>query len=94
MLQLTDLFAVYKLTNDIIIFVRKEDIGKPSIQALKIIRPTKEYHFTKLELFLKFGAFEPIHTNCRPTQKFYRSLFYRSFPEEKLFNILNHMEKF
>jgi len=91
-LQLTDLFAVCKLTNDIIILVKKEDAGKSGIMAVKVLRKSRTYSIGELDRFLKFGAFEPIITEDRPGQKFYRSLVYRSLPEATLSSMLEEFE--
>lgn len=90
-MQLTELTTLYTLTNDIIIMVRTEDINKEDVMAVKVVRSTHEYHITKLELFLKFGAFEPEDINNRAIQKFYRDLVYRSLSDETLERMLKEM---
>ena len=90
-MQLTDLTTVYTLTNDIIIMVKTEDLKKEDVMAVKVVRSTHEYHITKLELFLKFGAFEPEDIKSRAIQKFYRDLVYRSLSDETLERMLKEM---
>lgn len=90
-MQLTELTTLYTLTNDIIIMVKTEDINKEDVMAVKVVRSTHEYHITKLELFLKFGAFEPEDINNRAIQKFYRDLVYRSLSDETLERMLKEM---
>lgn len=90
-MQLTELTTLYTLTTDIIIMVKTEDIKKEDVTAVKVVRSTHEYHITKLELFLKFGAFEPEDIHSRIDQKFYRNLVYRSLSDETLKRMLKEM---
>ncbi|MGI6319700.1 MAG: hypothetical protein ACOXZK_01745 [Bacteroidales bacterium] len=71
--------------------VKTEDLKKEDVMAVKVVRSTHEYHITKLELFLKFGAFEPEDINSRINQKFYRNLVYRSLSDETLEKMLKEI---
>lgn len=90
-MQLTDLTTLFTLTNDIIIMVKTEDLKKEDVMAVKVVRSTHEYHIAKLELFLKFGVFEPEDIKSRATQKFYRNLVYRSLSDETLEKMLKEV---
>ena len=80
-IQTSDLTAVAKLGDQIVLFVRNEDVDNPNAEAIQYNFGLQEYHIGLCARFCKFTPFEPIDPSST-LQRYYRNLIYRNLPME------------